>query len=129
MRKVLLAFAAVMMVMAYGMATQAVAAKKAPKAETMTMSGYIIDTKCATDNKDKLDEFVKSHTKECATAPACQKSGYNFYSEGKLYKLDKASNKKAIDFLKKADSKLNVKVEMSHGKGDVIKLMKIENAE
>ena len=108
---------------AFGMAATAVAGEK-----TMTMEGYIIDTKCATDNKAKLDEFVKTHPKECAMAPDCHKIGYNLYSEGKLWKFDKKSSEKVYDFLKKSNSKLNVKIEMVHEKGDMIKLVSIKNA-
>lgn len=123
MKRLLILAAALLVSMAFG--TAAVAAEK--KAMTMTMEGYIIDTKCATDNKDKLAEYVKTHTKECAMLPPCQKSGYNLYSEGKLYKFDKDSSGKVYDFLKKADSDLKVKVEVQHEK-DEIKLVSITNA-
>lgn len=111
-----------------GMSLTAMAAEGKKAAKSTTMEGYIIDTKCAEANKAKLGEFVKTHTKECATAPDCKKTGYNIYSDGKLYKFDKASNKKISEFLDKADSTLQVKVEVEHKKGDVLKLVTIENA-
>src|SRR5512143_1483527 len=74
------------------MSTPSVAAEKKAETKAMAMEGYIIDTKCATANKDKLDDFVKVHSKECATAPACKATGYNLYSEGKLWKFDKKSS-------------------------------------
>ena len=128
MRKVILLGAAIFVAAMFGMSTSAMAAEKKMAAMGMNMTGYIIDTKCATDNKDKLDEFVKTHPKECAMAPDCHKSGYNLYSEGKLYKFDKKSSAKVYKFLENKDSKLNVKVEVMHKKGDMLKLIKIENA-
>ena len=103
--------------------------KAASFKKSMSMVGDVVDTQCATANKDNMAGFVKTHTKECALAPACKKSGYNLYSDGKLYKFDNASNKKVAAFLEKADSKLHVKAEVIHGKGDVLKLVSIANAE
>ena len=58
-----------------------------------------------------------AHDRECAMAPACEKTGYGVYtSEGKWLDFDAAGNQKAIAALKaskKADN-LNVTV-----KGDV----------
>lgn len=95
---------------------------------TMVMEGYIIDTKCATANKAELGTFVKEHTKQCAMMPACHASGYNFYSEGQLWVFDKDSSDKVYKFLEKPDSTLHVSIEMSHGKGNNIKLVSIKNA-
>src|SRR3990172_5365081 len=103
MKRLLMLMSVLFVSIAFGMDERGVEGEK-----TMTMEGYIIDTKCATDNKAKLDEFVKTHPKECAMAPDCHKSGYNLYSEGKLWKFDKKSSEKVYDFLKKSDSKLNV---------------------
>ncbi len=124
MKRLLVVAAVLFVSFAFGLATVAVAAEKA---KTMTMTGTIIDTKCATANKDKLDEFVKTHPKECAMA--CKDTGYNLYSDGKLWKFDEDSNEKVHKFLKKADSKLHVKAEIKHEKGDKIKLVSIANAE
>jgi hypothetical protein len=96
--------------------------------KSMVMEGYIVDTECATANKADLDSFVKTHSKDCAMAPACRKSGYNLYSMGRLWKFDKESSEKVYEFLGKADSTLHVSVEMVHGKGDMIKLVSIRNA-
>lgn len=123
MKKLILLTAAFMVAVAVSMQGFAVAAEK-----SMMMEGYIIDTKCATDNKADLGEFVKTHTKECAVMPACAASGYNLYSEGKLWKFDKGSSDKVHEFLMKKDSTLKVKVEMMHEKDDMIKLVSIKNA-
>ena len=129
MKKVLLLSVAMFVAAMFGVSSSAVAAEKMKMASKgMEMTGTIIDTKCATANEATLGEFVKTHPKECAMAPDCHKSGYNLYSDGKLYKFDKKSSDKVYKFLEKADSKLNVKVEVMHGKGDMLKLVKIENA-
>ena len=128
MKKLLLLTVAMFVAAMFGMSGSAVAAEKKMAMKGMEMTGTIIDTKCATANEAKLDEFVKTHPKECAMAPDCKKSGYNLYSDGKLYKFDKKSSGKVYKFLEKADSKLNVKVEVMHEKGDMLKLVKIENA-
>lgn len=122
---VLAAFVAAFMCMS----VTAMAAEGKAVSKAMTMEGYIIDSKCAKANKDKLEEFTKTHPKECSMLPDCKKSGYNLYSEGKLHRFDKASNKKLAEFLEKADSTLHVKAEVEHGKGGVLKLISIANAE
>jgi len=119
-------FAAMTMFAALSVPMTAVAGMDKPM--SMTMTGYIIDTKCATNNADDLDRFVGVHTKECALLPACAASGYNLYSGGKLWKFDKESSEKVHEFLMKEDSTLHVKVEMTHGEGNTISLISIENA-
>jgi hypothetical protein len=97
-------------------------------AMSMTMDGYIIDTRCAENNKDNLDEFAPTHSKECALMPVCAESGYQFYSGGKLWKFDKASSDKVHEFLMKPDSTLHVSIEMAHGEGNMITLISVTNA-
>lgn len=126
MRKTLMLALAMFITAVFGV-TMAAADKA--KAMPMTMDGYIIDTKCATANKDKLAEFTPTHPKECAMAPDCHKSGYTIYSDGKLYTFDKKSSEEVYKFLEKADSKLHVKAEVVHEKGDMVKLVSIANAE
>jgi hypothetical protein len=95
-------------------------------AETMTLKGDIIDNMCASNHKDDMTEFVKTHTKACALMPNCVDSGYSLYVDGKLHKFDEASNKKIEEFLKKDDSKLQVEVTFAK-KGDMISLVSIKN--
>jgi len=125
MRRYILLMAAMFMAVMFGMSGTASADMKA---KGMVMVGTVIDTKCATDNKADLAAFIKTHTKECAMLPPCHASGYNLYYEGKLIKFDKKSSDKVFDFLKKADSKLDVKVKASHNKDGTLKLMEISNA-
>jgi len=123
MKVMVFALAAVVAVLAFGMPSTV------SSAQSMTMEGYIIDTKCADANMDNLAEFVPSHTKACALAPACAESGYQFYSMGKLWKFDKESSDKVHEFLEMPGSTLHVSVEMMHGEGNMIKLVSVANAE
>ncbi|MDD5408968.1 MAG: hypothetical protein PHC71_02625 [Candidatus Omnitrophica bacterium] len=107
--------------------TTAVAAP-ATTPETMTLKGDIIDNMCAGANKDNLAEFVKTHTKECALMPNCQASGYSIFADGKLYAFDKDSSAKIAEFLKNADSKLQVTVTAKQV-GDELSLISINNQE
>lgn len=94
--------------------------------EATVLKGDVIDNMCAGMNKDNLADFVKTHTKECALKPACIDSGYSIFADGKLYKFDKDSNAKVAEFLKKADSKLQVTITAKQV-GDELSLVSIEN--
>jgi len=94
--------------------------------EARVLKGDVIDNLCAGMNKDNLAEFVKTHTKECTLKPGCMNSGYSIFSDGKLYAFDKDSNAKVAEFLKKADSKLQVTVTAKQV-GDELNLVSIEN--
>jgi type 1 fimbria pilin len=94
--------------------------------ESIVLKGDVIDNMCAGANKDNLAEFVKTHTKECTLKPGCMASGYSIYADGKLYAFDKDSNAKVAEFLKKADSKLQVTVTAKQV-GDELNLVSIEN--
>ncbi|MFA4993436.1 MAG: hypothetical protein WC571_05660 [Candidatus Omnitrophota bacterium] len=96
--------------------------------EAIVLKGDIIDNTCADANKDNLAEFVKTHTKECALLPNCQASGYSILADGKLSKFDADSNAKVAEFLKNADSKLQVIVTAKQV-GDELSLNSIENQE
>ena len=94
--------------------------------ESIVLKGDVIDNMCAGANKANLAEFVKTHTKECTLKPGCMASGYSIYADGKLYAFDKDSNAKVAEFLKKADSKLQVTVTAKQV-GDELSLVSIEN--
>lgn len=96
-------------------------------ADNLIINGDIIDNMCAGSQKpEALAAFVKTHTKQCALMPQCEASGYSIYSDGKLVKFDAASNAKVVEFLKKADSKLQVEV-VAQKTGDELSLVSIEN--
>jgi hypothetical protein len=83
----------------------------AEKGELKTYTGTIIDNTCATANKDKLGDFVKTHTKDCAMMPGCASSGYSLYTEdGKLIAFTGKSNLKVKSYLKDSNTKLTVEV-------------------
>jgi len=94
--------------------------------EAMVLKGDIIDNMCAGMHKETLAEFVKTHTKECALMPDCVASGYSLFADGKLYAFDQDSNAKVAEFLKNADSKLQVTVTAKQV-GDELSLASIEN--
>jgi len=94
--------------------------------ETVVLKGDVIDNMCAGANKDTLVEFVKTHTKACALMPGCIDSGYSIFADGKLYAFDKDSSAKVAEFLKKADSKLQVTITAKQV-GDELSLTSIEN--
>ena len=63
-----------------------------------TMYGFIVDTRCMTskeakqaEKEGKLDAFVKDHSKQCVLA--CKSGGCGFYSNGRLWKVDKESSR------------------------------------
>ena len=111
-------------------ATQPAATTTAPAIaaapEAIVLSGTIIDNMCAGANKDTLAEFVKTHTKECALQ--CMNSGYSIFANGKLSKFDNDSSAKIAEFLKNADSKLQVTVTAKQV-GDELSLISIKNQE
>ena len=90
------------------------AAFAANTARSVKLTGYLIDNACsARANSEGGAEKVKNHTVKCAMMPNCEKSAYALYADGKLYKLDEAGNKKAIELYKstKAERGLQVTVE------------------
>jgi hypothetical protein len=95
-------------------------------AKEITLTGTIIDNRCADMNKANLAEFIKTHTKACALMPECVASGYSIFVDGKLHKFDAESNKKVEEFLRKEESKLDVVVK-AEKVGEELKLISIEN--
>lgn len=85
----------------------------ATKAQTQTLTGYVIDNACSAKHAGDA-AAIEGHAVSCALMPPCTKSGYALYSDGKLLKFDSASNKKVEALLKSApaDQKgFQVKVE------------------
>jgi hypothetical protein len=95
-------------------------------AEILSFKGDIIDNMCAAENKDNLGDFLKTHAKECALMTHCVASGYSIYADGKLYSFDQASNKKIEEFLRQADSRLQVVVRAEKA-GKELTLVSIQN--
>ncbi|ERR1017187_6751130 len=111
-------------------ASVAFAQEKAAAApeKAVQMEGTIIDNACATANKAKLPEFIKTHPKSCALMPNCVKSGYSLYlPDGTLKAFDKTSNVKIEMFLKKKASRLDVMLTVKEKNGE-LQLITIMNS-
>jgi len=104
-------------------------AQETAQTATLTLKGDIIDNKCAgSQTAEGLAAFVKTHTKECTLLPECAASGYAIFTDGQLLKFDKDSSMKVEEFLKQADSKLQVVVEAKKA-GEELSLVSIQNQE
>ena len=101
-------------------------AEQAPAVEMLTLRGDIIDNMCADANDMDLANFVKTHTKDCATSPACAATGYSLVVDGKAWKFDKESDYKVEEFLRDPNSKLKVMAEVRKA-NDILNLMAIRN--
>lgn len=97
----------------------------AANAETMTVTGTVIDNMCASSTKD-IAAFIKTHAKECTLKPQCVASGYSIYADGALQAFDDESNAKIEEFLKKPESKLDIVVTATKTDG-TLSLVSIEN--
>ena len=104
----------------------AVYSKEAAKPDTITLTGTIIDNMCAGKNRADLENFIKTHTKECALEPPCAGSGYSLYHYGALIPFDDESNKKIEQFLKKKNTTLKVSVVVKKA-ADKYSLISIKN--
>ena len=100
----------------------------APQVEQVTIMGTIVDNMCGSTNKATLEEFIKTHTKECALMSDCAASGYSIYADDKLMAFDKESSAKIEEFLKNPASKLQVIVE-ANKQGEELSLISIKNQE
>ncbi len=80
--------------------------------KSIKISGYLIDNACANAHVKDADfgDRVKKHSTSCALMPNCEGSGYAVFSEGKLYKLDKAGNESAEGLLKDTETKTGLMV-------------------
>jgi hypothetical protein len=77
-----------------------------------TVSGTLMDTGCAKKHMGAELAKVDTHPKSCAMQCGA-KSGFAVVTpDGKIIKLDEASNKKAMDYLKNSKSD-NMKVKVS----------------
>ncbi|MEK6285766.1 MAG: hypothetical protein AABO57_08500 [Acidobacteriota bacterium] len=72
--------------------------------EQVNLKGYLVDMMCANSYADDPEALTKAkeHTKECSLMAHCIRAGYAVMTEdGKIYKLDKAGNKKVAEILDK----------------------------
>jgi hypothetical protein len=82
--------------------------------QTVKMTGYLIDNMCAgaADADKDFEGEAKEHSVRCAMMPACIRSGYALAVGKKLYKLDEAGNKSALEVLKTTKTAQGLKVEV-----------------
>jgi hypothetical protein len=92
----------------------------------VTLKRTIIDNHWAKANKADLAKFITNHSKGCVLMPDSAASGFAIYTDGKLHKFNKASNAKIEEFVKKADSTLQVEVVAMKTKGG-LRLVLIKN--
>ncbi len=73
------------------------------------ITGYLIDTRCATG----IDQKDREHPVSCSLMPACTESGYTVVAKDTLYRLDEKGNKLALEIIKntKTKKRLAVKVD------------------
>ena len=76
------------------------------------LAGNLIDNMCASHHLNDKDfgDQVKNHTTSCALMPNCKASGFDVYSDGKLYKLDETGNKMALEILEDTQTKKDLRV-------------------
>ena len=85
-------------------------------AATQTLSGYLVDVSCATEDGAKPG-FGTKHSKKCLQMPECEESGYALLTaDNKVIKFDKAGNATAKQFIAKTDKDKDWKVNVT---GDV----------
>ena len=92
------------------------------------LTGNLIDNACASHhvNDKDFNERVANHTTSCALMPPCKGSGYAVYSENKLYKLDEAGSKLALDILTDTKTEKGVRVAVEGTlEGDTIHVTKL----
>ncbi len=80
----------------------------AQEKKTVEVTGFLIDTMCATGKEAKDQE----HPVSCALMPKCEKSGYAVVAGDSLYKLDENGNKLAVEILKNTKAKNRLAVQL-----------------
>jgi hypothetical protein len=88
------------------------------------IQGVLMDKSCSSKAVSGGQKAAASHDRECALAPACQKSGYGvFTSDGKWLSFDEAGNKQALVALNASKKADNLKVTVTGDvQGDMIKV-------
>jgi VCBS repeat-containing protein len=79
------------------------------------VQGFLIDRMCSGDIVKKNDQkAAQAHTVACSLMPDCTKSGFGvFTADGKYITFDAAGNEKAVQALKAAKKKDDVRVVVS----------------
>lgn len=90
-------------------------------ADSTTVKGVLIDSKCG---KNKNEEQAAKHPKDC-TEKCAKANDLQVTTADKVYKLDDASKKKALEYLAKDDSSTKVEV-TGTVEGDTLKIDSIK---
>ena len=80
----------------------------AQEKKSVEVTGFLIDTMCATGKEAK----DKEHPVSCALMPKCEKSGYAVVAGDSLYKLDENGNKLAVEILRNTKAKNRLAVQL-----------------
>jgi hypothetical protein len=95
--------------------------------DRLSMNGTIIDCASADVHKDDIAGFLAIYTKNDALKPEAVKSGYGIWLGDQFMKFDKGSKAAIVDFLNKADSSLQVTVQVYIEQSDLLSLISITN--
>lgn len=79
--------------------------------KTVQIHGHVIDNMCAPKDAASMDK-AKGHPASCALKPKCAESGLSVVADGKVYKLDEAGTKSAMEILKNTKSQKGVHVKV-----------------
>lgn len=86
-------------------------------ASAADVQGVLMDKMCSAKAVSGGQKAAAAHDRDCAMAPACEKSGYGVYtSDNKWLDFDTAGNQKAVAALKASKKTDNLKVTV---KGEV----------
>jgi hypothetical protein len=99
----------------------------AQKAEKINVTGYLIDSMCASQHLEDADPtvFAKSHTRACALK--CADSGYGVLTTNEYYEFDEEGNKLAKALLEASRKKKGVMVVVEGTlEDDVLKVMSLK---
>ena len=92
------------------------------------LTGNLIDNACASHHVNDKDfgDRVAGHTTSCALMATCKTSGFAVYADKKLYKLDDAGSKLALDILEGSNTDKGVRVAVEGTlEGDTIHVTKL----
>ena len=106
-------FALSLMLLMAGVLAFAQEAKQAEKSVKLT--GYLMDNMCASSQEhddEALNHTAKGHPVACTLMPDCSKGGFALVADKKIYKLDEAGNKLALEVLKATKTKKGLQVEV-----------------
>lgn len=89
--------------------------------------GILIDKACSASAVKGGEKVALAHTRDCALMPACIKSGYGIYTNGKFIPFDAAGNKQALAALKASNKADNLRVTVTgEQSGNLLKVQSLK---